>query len=162
MPRKNQGENRNLSLIWLGQGNQSPGTPGGAQLLPPVGILTSKVRTAALLPARKTMFKDMFIQLVCSSQALFSSSPNLHTVQGQLDLVAVFSFAFSCAGDLTLNQGSAPALSAPDKSKISNVLKDKEFRICQSLVSPGQKACLPFAPSQHRASVASCIDRTSA
>ena len=45
-------------------------------------------------------------------------------VQGQLDLVAVFSFSFLCAGDLTLNQGSAPVPSAPDKSKISRIIVD--------------------------------------
>ena len=45
-------------------------------------------------------------------------SADLRKVPGLLDLAAVFSFAFLCAGDLTLSQEFAQALSAPGKNKI--------------------------------------------
>ena len=46
-------------------------------------------------------------------------SADLHKVPGQLDLAAVFSFAFLCADDLTPSQGFVQALSAPDENKVS-------------------------------------------
>ena len=55
-------------------------------------------------------------------------SPNLHKVPGQLDLAAVFSFAFLCAGDSIRSQGSAQAQSAPGKNKVSRVIKLDKFK----------------------------------
>ena len=45
------GDDKEVTLRLPGKGRGLPGVPGGAWLWPPVGILTIRDSTAALLPA---------------------------------------------------------------------------------------------------------------